>query len=81
MVGEMTEKKRAAGRKLVRVDEGNLRLAAAELVVRTIQEVTDDLASGNVKLSGFSAKDAARRTASRTRAAGRRRGHGSGQHR
>ena len=63
----MAQKKRG-GRKLIRVDEGNHRslLKAAELAVRTIQEVTDDLAFGAVKLSGFGSKDAARRPASRT---------------
>jgi hypothetical protein len=75
MVGAMAQKKRAAGRKLIRVDEEILKLAAAELVRRAIRE---GLARPTVKLSGFGARDHSRRPTSRPRAAGRRRG--SGQH-
>ena len=77
MVGVMAQKKRAAGRKLIRVDEEILKLAAAELIRRAIRE---GLARPTVKLSGFGARDSSRRPASFTRAAGRRRRHGSGQH-
>jgi hypothetical protein len=78
MVGDMTEKKRAAGRKLIRVDEGILRLAAAELVRRATQEVTESLTAGTVKVRGFGSKDAAR--PSRAQATRRRRPRGRGQH-
>jgi hypothetical protein len=77
MVRVMPKKKRAAGRKLIRVDEEILRLAVAELVRRA---TTSALALGAVKLSGFGARDHSRRTVSRPRASGRRRRHGSGQH-
>jgi hypothetical protein len=76
----MAQKKRAAGRKLIRVDEGILRLAVAELVRRATQEVTSSLAAGAVKLRGFGARDHSSRPASRTRAAGRRTRRGPGQH-
>jgi hypothetical protein len=78
MVRVMPKKKRAAGRKLIRGDEEILKLATAELVRRVTREVTQSLAAGPVKLSGFGARDHSRRATSRPRAAGRRRG--SGQH-
>jgi len=80
MVRVMPKKKRAAGGKLIRVDEEILRLAAAEVVRRVTQEVTNSLASRTVKLIGFGAQDSSRRAASSSRAVGRRRRHGSGQH-
>jgi hypothetical protein len=40
MVGAMAQKMRAVGRKLIRVDEEILKLAAAELVRRAAREVT-----------------------------------------
>jgi hypothetical protein len=80
MVGVMAQKKRAAVRKLIRVDEEILRLAAAELVRRVAREVTQSLAAGTIKLSGFGARDRSRRPTSLLRSAGCRRRHGSGQH-
>jgi hypothetical protein len=77
MVGAMAQKKRA-GRKLIRVDEEILRLAAAELVRRAAQEVTETLTAGTIKLRGFGSKDAVR--PSRAQGTGRRRRRGSGQH-
>jgi nucleoid DNA-binding protein len=76
----MPKKKRAADRKLIRVDQEILKLAAAELVKRVTREITQSLAAGTVKLGGFGSRDAARRPASRAQAARRRRPRGRGQH-
>ena len=77
MVGAMAQKKRAGGRKLIRVDEGILRLAVAELVRRTTASA---LALGTVKLSGFGSRDAVRHPPSRAKATRRPARRGPGQH-